>query len=401
VVDLTAFWAGPAATQLLGALGADVIKVESVQRPDGMRTTSTRPFTDDLWWEWGPVFHGTNSSKRGITLDLTRPAGRDLALRLIEQADLVIENSTPRVVEGFGLGWEEVHATNPRAVMVRMPAFGLDGPWKDRPGFAQTMEEATGLAWVTGYDDGPPVLPRGAVDPLAGMHAALATITALDQRDATGAGCLVEVPLAEVALNAAAEQVITFTATGELLGRLGARDRRAAPQGVYLCSDPEGWIAISVDGDDHWTGLIAALDQPAWAADEQLASAAGRRAAHHQLDTVLGGWCAQLTSDEAVTALWAAGVPVGLCASPADIGQNEQLQARGFFETQEHPVVGAREVPSLPFRFASRGRSGWHRCPPPTLGQHTDEVLHDLLGLDADELAALGADHITGTAPVR
>lgn len=400
VVDLTAFWAGPAATLVLASLGAEVIKVESVQRPDGMRTTSTRPPDDPAWLEWGPLFHGANANKRGITLDLTRPAGRDLCLRLVERADVVIENATPRVVESFGLDWDVVHAANPHALMVRMPAYGLDGPWRDRPGFAQTMEEATGLAWATGWPDGPPLLPRGPVDPLAGMHAALAVLAALDERDRTGRGVLVEVPLVEVALNAAAEQVITWTGEGVLQGRLGNRDRRAAPQGVYACAGAEEWLALSVDGDEHWTALTAALDRDDWAVDPDLAEPAGRRAAHDRLDDAIAAWCAERPLAEAVEHLWSAGVPVGACVSPTEISANEHLRARGFFETVQHPVTGAHPLPSLPFRLASRGDRPWFTSPAPTLGQHTEEVLRDLLGLDDDELDRLRADAVIGTEPV-
>ena len=143
IVDFTAFWAGPSATQLLGALGADVVKIESIQRPDGMRFTSAKPASVDQWWEWGFVFHGANANKRSVTLDLNRPEGLELVLGLIADADVVVENFSPRVMENFGLGWDTVHATAPRAVMLRMPAFGLDGPWRDRTGFAQTMEQQT------------------------------------------------------------------------------------------------------------------------------------------------------------------------------------------------------------------------------------------------------------------
>ena len=213
IIDFTAFWAGPAATHMLAALGADVVKVESVQRPDGMRYTTTPPRAEQ-WWEWGPVFHGANTGKRGITLDLNDPEGLALAKRLVAGADAVIENFSPRVMENFGLDWDAVHAVNPRAVMVRMPAFGLDGPWRDRTGFAQTMEQITGMAWVTGFADGPPLIPRGACDPLAGMHAVFALLVALEARDRTGEGMLVEVTMVEAALNAAAEQVVEHSADG-------------------------------------------------------------------------------------------------------------------------------------------------------------------------------------------
>jgi crotonobetainyl-CoA:carnitine CoA-transferase CaiB-like acyl-CoA transferase len=395
VLDLTAFWAGPSATHLLASLGADVLKVESPTRPDGMRTTSTRPPSDPTWLEWGPIFHGANTNKRSVALDLTSSAGRDLVLRLLERCDLVIENSTPRVLEGFDLSWDVVHGTNPCAVMVRMPAYGLDGPWRERPGFAQTMEEATGLAWVTGWPDRPPLLPRGPVDPLAGMHAVVAVLQALDERDRTGVGLLVEVPLVEVALHVAAEQVITHSATGDLQDHRGNRDRRAAPQGVYACAGTEEWLALTVDDDDQWQALVAALGQPGWTQDPSLATAAGRHEAHDLLDDELAAWCAERPMTQALDLLWSAGVPVAACVSPAEITVNEQLQARGHFEAPEHPVTGTHAIPSLPFRFASRGDEPWLRTAAPTVGQHTDEVLAELLGLDQEQLADLRRRGVT------
>ena len=195
MIDFTAWWAGPIASHSLALLGADVVKVESIQRPDGMRFASARPPSVDQWWDWGMVFHGANTNKRGITLDLRSPEGVEIAERLIADADVVIENFTPRVMEGFGLTWERLSELNPRLIMTRMPAFGLSGAWRNNTGFAQTMEQLTGMAAITGYPDEDPQIPRGPCDPLAGMHAVFATLSALEERDQTGKGRLVEVTM--------------------------------------------------------------------------------------------------------------------------------------------------------------------------------------------------------------
>ena len=226
VVDLTAWWAGPSASAMLAALGADVVHVESVTRADGMRYTSGVSTDRDDWWEFSALFHTSNTNKRDLTLDLTRAEGRSLALRLIEQADLVVENYTPRVIEQFDLGWDVVHAANPRAVMVRMPAFGLDGPWRDRPGFAQTMEQVTGLAWLTGHVDDQPRIQRGPCDPNGGMHAVVGALVALELRDRNGVGSLVESSMFEAALNISAELIVEWTKYGN------AFDARGEPQPV-------------------------------------------------------------------------------------------------------------------------------------------------------------------------
>ena len=163
--------------------------------------------------------------------------------RLVQTADVLIENYTPRVMDQFGLGWQRLHELNPELIMTRMPAFGLDGPWRDNTGFAQTMECVSGMAWLTGTPDGPPVLVRGACDPLAGMHAVIGTLLAMIDHAAHGGGHMVEAVMVEAALNAAAEQVLEFSATGTVLTRDGNRRRGAAPQGLYACA-----------GDDRWFG---------------------------------------------------------------------------------------------------------------------------------------------------
>ena len=255
ITDFTAFWAGPVATQLLGALGADVIKLEGVRRPDGMRFSAARPPSWDQWWEWGPVFLCSNNNKRGISVELGTEAGRAVALELIAASDLVIENFSPRVMANFGLEWDAVAAANPRAVMVRMPAFGLDGPWRDRVGFAQTMEQATGMAWMTGHADGPPVIPRGVCDPIAGLHAAFAAIAALVIRDRDGIGVHVESTMVESALNVAAEMLVEYSRNGIELRRNGNRGPGAHPQGVYRCQGDDEWVALAALDDDARAAL--------------------------------------------------------------------------------------------------------------------------------------------------
>ena len=392
VIDCTAWWAGPSAPCALGALGADIVKVESTARPDGMRFSSARRPPEESWWEWSALFHAVNVNKRAVTVDLSAPAGREVFLDLLRSADVLIENYTPRVMENFGLDWPEVHAVNPRLVMVRMPAFGLDGPWRDRTGFAQTMECVSGMAWRTGFPDGPPVLVRGACDPLAGMHAVVATLLALRRRNQEGQGSLVESVMVEAALNAAAEQIVECSASGEVMAREGNRGR-GAPQGVYRCTGEDRWVAIAVEDDRQWAGLVEVLGTPAWADDPGLAGAGGRRAAHDAIDARLSAWCSGLDADEAADRLVAAGVPAAAVIVPRDVARNPQLRHRGLFETEEHPVTGAHEVPTMPFRF---GRvEAWLHRPSPTLGQHNEEVLAEL-GYGPERVEGLRAAGVVG-----
>jgi crotonobetainyl-CoA:carnitine CoA-transferase CaiB-like acyl-CoA transferase len=401
ILDLTSWWAGPSGTAVYAALGAEVIHVESTTHPDGMRLTGAM-FGRDDWWEWGHMFAAVNVDKQGITLDLRHPEGFELCRQLIAASDAIVENFSPRVVEGWGLDWDAVHAINPRAVMVRMPAFGLSGPWRDRVGFAQTMEQMTGMAWITGHRDDQPRIMRGPCDPIAGMHGAFSLMVALTERDRTGVGVLVESPMIEAALGCAAEQIVEASAYGAVMGRDGNRSPYAAPQGLYPCRDHgpgigERWLAVSVDDDWRWGALCKAIDRLDWAADPELATLAGRRAAADRLDEGLAEWAATLDRDAAVAHLLDHGVPAGIVADPRVLSRHPQLAARGLYEEPVHPSLGPVTVPGLPYRLT--GVDHWVHEPSPTLGQHTRAVLHRLLGLDDDALDRLEAAGVTGTRP--
>jgi len=389
ILDCTAWWAGPSSTHVLACLGADVIKIESITRPDLMRFTTTRPGSVERWWEWGALFHAVNVDKRGVTIDLTRAEGVELFERLVGTADAVVENYTPRVMEQFGLGWERLHEVNPDLIMVRMPAFGLDGPWRERTGFAQTMESVTGMAWLTGFEDGPPLLVRGACDPIAGLHAVFATLLALRDRERDGGGRLVESVMVEAALNVAAEQVIEFDRTGAVLAREGNRGLGAAPQGVYPCAGHDTWVAIAVATDEQWLAFCKAAG---WERDASLATVDGRRAHHDELDERISAWTRERAPDDAAAQLLKVGVPSAAVIPGRDVVHNEQLRHRQLFEIERHAVTGEHEIPMMPFRFSSVDR--WLRRPSPTLGEHNDEVLGEVA--TAEELAALRAAGVIG-----
>ncbi|WP_297773766.1 CoA transferase [Mycobacterium sp.] len=379
VTDFTAFWAGPVATQLLGALGADVIKIEGVRRPDGMRFSAGRPPDWDQWWEWGPVFLCSNNNKRGVSIDLGTDAGRSLALELIAASDLVIENFSPRVMANFGLEWDAVRAANPQAIMVRMPAFGLDGPWRDRVGFAQTMEQATGMAWMTGHADGPPVIPRGVCDPIAGLHAAFAAVAALVIRDRGGAGMQVESTMVEAALNVAAEMLVEYSRNGIVMRRNGNRGPGAETQGVYRCRGDDEWVALAAMDAPARASLAGLLNQPELTGSDERAD---------DIDKLISDWAAGRSVTEAVDALRAAGVAAARVTPAAALLTDPHLHARGFWETVDHPVAGSFLCTGMPFAFLGQPRR-WVRRVPPLYGQHTGEVLTEILGHSERDLADL------------
>jgi crotonobetainyl-CoA:carnitine CoA-transferase CaiB-like acyl-CoA transferase len=399
VADLTAFWAGPVATQLLASLGADVIKVEGVRRPDGMRLAGGRPPTWDRWWEWGPVFLCSNTNKRGVSIELSHPRGRALMLDLVRKCDLVVENFSPRVLGNFDLEWDAIRAVNPRAILVRMPAFGLDGPWRDRVGFAQTMEQATGLAWMTGHCDGPPIIPRGVCDPVAGLHAAFAAVAALAVRDTAGAGMQIEAAMVESAINVAAEMVLEYMQNGVELRRDGNRGPGASPQGVYRSGrSDDDWVALALIDDAAWPRLAELIGRPELGRDPALGTEAGRRARADEIDKLLDDWSVQRNVDDAVRGLRDCGVAAAPVTAPHVLLSDEQLLARGFWEAVQHPVVGEYLCTGMPFTILNRPRR-WVRTPPPLYGQHTDEVLTDVLGISEAYKNALRSAGVTSDRP--
>jgi len=397
IVDLTAFWAGPAATHLLAAFGADVVKVESIQRPDGIRYSGGMRTDVDDWWEYGWVFHAMNTNKRSITLDLGSDEGRRLFLELAAGADVVIENFSPRVMEQFGLTADALLEANPKLVVARMPAFGLDGPWRDRVGFAPTMEQIAGLAWVTGLPEAPPVTPRGACDPLAGVHAAFAVLAALNFAERTGSGQRVELPMLETVLNATAIQAIESEVFGITLSRRGNRGFGGAIQNIYRCSGEDDWIAVTVRGDGQWRALVDLMDRPAWC-DEGLATIGGRQIRADDVDRRLQEWFATQPLDATVTRLAGAGIPAAPVVSPSLVTENPQLRERGFFEELHHPSIGTALYPCPPFALLD-GQDRWLLRPPPRLGEHNEEILRDRCGLTGEQLARLATSAVIGNRP--
>jgi crotonobetainyl-CoA:carnitine CoA-transferase CaiB-like acyl-CoA transferase len=371
VLDLSTFWAGAYLTCYLGAFGADIVKIESIQRPDGFRYSGAFPFEGDDWYERSPLWQATNLNKRDLTLDLTSRRGLEIARRLAAQADVVVENFSPRVVEQFGLDYESLVALKPDVIMVRMPGFGLRGPWRDYVGWALNFEQTAGMSAVTGYADGPPCNPQGPADPVVGVHAGVALLAALEHRRRTGEGQLIEVAQIEVAACVTAEPVIEYSMNGVVRPREGNR-RRGYLQGVYPTSVEGSWVALSVPDD-------GSVD-------------------HDAFDELVAGWTRTQHPAAIVESLRAQGIAAEQVIAgeqmydPDLIGA--QLDARAYYEEFEHPITGSHRYPGWPFRITP-GPEHHHRTAPPTLGQHNDEVLGGL-GLSDDEVATLCDQRVIG-----
>ncbi|OBA72904.1 acyl-CoA hydratase [Mycobacterium sp. 1554424.7] len=371
VLDLSTFWAGAYLTCYLGAFGADIVKVESIQRPDGFRYSGAFPFEGDDWYERSGLWQATNLNKKDLTLDLTSQRGQEIARRLAAQADVVVENFSPRVVEQFGLDYESLVALKPDVIMVRMPGFGLQGPWRDYVGWALNFEQTAGMSAVTGYPDGPPCNPQGPADPIVGVHAGVALLAALEQRRRTGEGRLIEVAQIEVAAAVTAEPVIEYSMNGLVQAREGNR-RRGYLQGVYPTNEDDVWVALSLPEEPG-------VD-------------------HDAFDQLVAAWTRTQTPEAVVETLHAQGIPAEQVITGEKMYDLPQLDARGYYEEFAHPVTGSHRYPGWPFRITP-GPACHHRGAAPTLGQHNDEILCKL-GLCDDELAALRAERIVGERPL-
>ncbi|MBB3751529.1 crotonobetainyl-CoA:carnitine CoA-transferase CaiB-like acyl-CoA transferase [Mycolicibacterium sp. BK634] len=393
VFDLSTFWAGAYLTCYLGACGADVVKVESVQRPDGHRYSGSLLRNSDDWYERGPLWQGTNLNKRDVTLDLASEAGRELALRLAAEADVVVENFSPRVVEQFGLDYDSLVAINPDVIMVRMPGFGLRGPWRDFVGWALNIEQLAGMSAVTGYSDGPPCNLQGPADPIAGVHATVALLAALEHKRRTGEGQLVEVAQIEVGAAVTAEPVIEHSLSGRVREREGNRHRVYA-QGVYPACGEEQWVAISIRDDADWAATAQVIGRSELSDDPRFVSREARLSNHDALDEALSRWTSTLPADAAADALLGRGVAAERLMTADRMYDIDQLDARGFYTDIEHPLTGRMRFPGWPFRI-SPGPARHHLTPSPTLGQHNIEVLRGL-GISDTDVAALRERRVIG-----
>ena len=382
VLDLTTFWAGGYLTCYLGAFGADVVKVESIQRPDGFRYSGALPIEGEDWYERGALWQATNLNKRDITLDLTSERGREIAYKLAEQADVVVENFSPRVVEQFGLDYASLIALRPDVIAVRMPGFGLDGPWRDYVGWALNIEQVSGMSAVTGYAQGPPCNVQGPADPIVGVHAGVALLAALEHRDRTGEGQLIEVAQIEVGAAVTAEPVIEYSMNGIVRPREGNR-RRGYCQGVYPTDTDDAWVALSVRDDTDWSQLVDVMGCPGLRRDD-----------HDVFDEVVAAWTRARSSTDIVAALQDRGIPAEQVTTPEQMYDMPGLDGRGYYEDFCHAVTGRHRYPGWPLRITP-GPTRHHRLAPPTLGQHNDEILGGL-GLSRDELAALRRDRVIG-----
>ncbi|MCC7274802.1 MAG: CoA transferase [Alphaproteobacteria bacterium] len=386
--DFTWAGAGPFSTKIFSDFGAEVIKIESVTRPDSVRTggpfAGGRPGMDRSGY-----FASRNTGKQSLTLNLKSEEGRAIARDLIARADVVSNNFGPGAMERLGFSYDDVRAIRPDIVYLGMPMYGDDGPRAELLGVGMTISAVTGLMWLTGYGEGRSIgpgthYPDHAANP---YHAAFAVMAALRHRRRTGEGMKIDLAQVESTINMIGPSYVEYSGTGIEPAITGNRSRWHAPHNIFRCRGEDAWVAITVMADAQWPALCAALGLGALAAEPGLAGAAGRVAAVGRIEAAIARAVAERDGEELAAALQQAGVPAAPVQSARElIDRDPQLRARGYWQRIDHPEMGETGFTSPPYRFDGERVT---LARPPLLGEHTDAVLRDTLGYPEERIAAL------------
>ena len=395
VLDLTMMWAGPYATKLLAESGAEVIKIESPGAWDNIRTLIPQDPPPADPWNSSYYFNEYNHSKKSLTLDLTSDAGRDVFLRLVATADVVIENYRADVLDNLGLGIEVLRRANDDIILVSMAGFGKTGPLASHVGFGPIIEMMSGLMSLTGYGDDDVPIKSGISygDPVGGLNAVAAVALALRVRDRDGTGRHIDLAQRETASTMAGPAFVAASLRGEDPTPIGNRDPRFVPQGCYPAAGDDAWVVLSVRSDAEWAALAERLGRP----DLAELTRAERAARHDELDELIGGWSCGRPADATAECLQGDGIPAGAVIDTFAIHDDPQLVARGFY----------REVPNPKMHPYRQSGPTWSVHGPPAhrmrrspwFGEHNRELLAEL-GLSDDELATLERDRVIADAPI-
>jgi succinyl-CoA:(S)-malate CoA-transferase subunit B len=383
VLDVASFLAGPFCATQLGEFGADVIKIELPGTGDATRRFGTMTECgDSLPWL------SESRNKRCITLDLRKEQGAALLKRLVAESDVLVENFQPGTMEKWGLGYDVLSAVNPRLIMVRISGYGQTGPYKDRPGFGRIGNAFGGLSFLAGYPDRAPVTPGSATIPdyMAGLYGALGTLLALQAREKTGRGQIVDIGLYEPIFRILDELAPAFAYKGYVRQRMGPGTVNVVPHSHYPTKDGR-WIAIACTNDKIFARLAAAMEQPELAAPDRWGTLAARERDRAQVDEAVSAWTMTMDRADLMQRCEAAQVPCGPVYAIDEIFEDPHYAARGNILRVPDSRAGALAVPNLVPRLSDTpGQVKWLG---PELGAHNQEIYQGRLGLSDAELAAL------------
>ncbi len=388
VIDFSWALAGPWGGRVLAAEGAEVIRVESGKRLDGLRRMAPHP-------DRSGSFINANAGKLGLSLDLSSARAIEIVKGLVARADVVLDNFRPGVMARMGLGEDQLRECNPQIITCSMPAQGETGPHADFVAYAPVLMALSGHNTLTGEADSRPTsVAIGYIDQVAGVMAAIGILAAIRHRDRTGEGQHIELSQFEAAVGMLDSAPLEYFALGVEPPRQGNRSSYAAPQGCYPCRDDDRWVVISIEDDRQWAGLCRTIGREDLGTDAELATQSGRRGRHDEIDRAITAWTQQHQPQEAMSLLQGAGVPAGAVQTVEDmLEHDEHLRARGFYERIEHPVMG--DV------WLERGGATLTRTPGglcgrggPALGEHNEALLEELLGIAREQFEQLRDDGV-------
>jgi len=403
VLDFTWAGAGPMATEILSLMGADVVKVESSTRPDLLRIVSVAYGWGELNIETSACFNDMNAGKQSLALDLKHPAARAVAQRLAERADVVADNMRPGKMEALGLGYEAMSRTNPRVIYCSVSASGrvdpIDGKEPpDIPGYAPVFWAEGGGASVTGWPEGTPSYMRAPVDMNAGNVAALGIMAALYARERSGRGSYIDCSAIETVAASVGDELLAASLGLPAGGRRGNERPPLTPNDTLPCKGDDRWVAVSTHSEPEWRALCTVLGAHDLLADPGLMSRLGRWQRREEVHARLASLSRDRDGAELGAALQAAGVAATRSNTMSEVLDDAELNGRGFWHIVSHPIIGPQKVGMLPWRMepplAVPERGG------PLMGEHSDRVLRDWLGMADAEIAALRRDGAVEVEPV-
>ena len=405
-VVLTHAWIGTYCTELLGLLGCDVIQVETRKRLDSWRVGYDAVMPPALVgiasaehaWNCSPLFNSVNLNKRGITLDLAFDEGRTLFEQLVADADIVVENFSPRVVGQLGVDYESLRRIRPDLIMLSMSGYGGSGPWRDTLGIGGTVEPTSGMSSLLGYRDSQP-FNSGQMfpDPVGGLHGFAALMTALYHRERTGEGQYIDLSMQESCATVIGDALLEYLWTQNVRPRLGNRHLTFAPHGIFAATGDQRWVALAAESQEQWRALACVAGHPEWLEDPRFASNEARKRHEDELEAVIADWAATEDRDDLVDRLLTAAVPAAPVLDGLEVGRDTLYRERGVVVEVDHVEAGRWAQVGVPYHF-SRTPAEVRRAAP-ALGQHSREVLCDELGLSPAEYASLDARGITGQGP--
>ena len=409
IIDLSMWFAGPMASRLLGDMGAEIIKIESLRHmdpwrgpvviSDAMKEQEPGRVWSEKPYNCSPGFNLQNRNKYGITLDMTTAEGKEIFKKLVDIGDVVIENYSPRVMANFGLDYPVLREINTRIIMMSLPALGRTGPDKDFVAFGQTIDSMSGMAYLTGYPGEEPMLQSGLAygDPLSGMNAALAIVMALRNRRRSDEGMHIELSQVEGVISFNADSVMDYTMNGRIQGRMGNRHRSMAPHGYYRCKGEDAWVAIAIDSDKTWRMFCEVIGNLPWTDDNKFSDMVDRYSNQDELDKLIETWTPKHAHYDVMHILQEAGIPAGPVLDAKELLEDPHLNERGFFEMLSHPEAGVHPEIGAFARFSKTPIA--IRMPAPCLGEHNAYVFGQLLGMSSEEISHLGKKRIIGTIP--